>query len=302
MTGTKTMIRLMDGGMGQELRRRSAAPDHPLWSAKQMLDEPHLVRELHEEFLRAGAEIIITNTYATTRWRMNTYGEWERYGEANRAACAAAEAARDAVNPGALIAGSLPPLRGSYRPDRALSEEQSELEYAEQAAMLAPSVDFFIAETMTTVPETRGAVKAARALGKPVWVAFSVPDAGEPALRGGASLTEAVRAVDELNVEAFLINCSRPEMVTKGLPELMRAAAGRPVGAYANGFVEIPGEFGTGKSVADIMVRTDLTPETYADHAIEWLDQGATIVGGCCEVGPAHIARLAEIVTQRRSS
>lgn len=294
-----TAVRLLDGGMGQELYRRSAAPDDRLWSAREVLDQPDLVRALHEEFLRAGAEIITTVTYATTRWRMIRAGAGDRWAEANRNAVGAAELARDTVNPGALIAGSLPPLRGSYQPESVPSIATMEAEYAEQALLLAPHVDLFVAETLTTSAEAIAAARAAGSTGRPVWIAFTLTE-DEARLRGGESIAGAVAALAGLPVEAILLNCTAPEAVTVALPELARVAGARPVGAYANGFVTIPDDYGTGSTVADLVARQNLDPDAYAAHAAQWLDAGATIVGGCCEVGPAHIARLRVLLDARR--
>lgn len=291
-------IRLLDGGLGQELRRRSATPDHPLWSARQMLDEADLVQAVHEDFLRAGAEIITTNTYATTRWRLRKHGEDHRFAQVNRAACAAAIAARDAAAPLALIAGSLGPSRGSYVPERVAPISVIEPEYAELALLLAPDVDLFLCETMTTADEAFAAARAATSTGRPVWVSFTLEDAGPPRLRSGETIAAAVDRLAELTIDAFLINCTTPEAVTAGLPQL-RAATQRPVGAYANGFVAIPEDFGDTAFVKDLATRCDLGPDDYAKHAARWIEAGATIIGGCCEVGPAHIARLRTMIGER---
>jgi S-methylmethionine-dependent homocysteine/selenocysteine methylase len=293
-------ITLLDGGMGQELRRRSKVPpDDALWSARQMLEEPDLVRQVHEDFLRAGAGVITTNTYATTRWRLNRHGAWDRFGEANRAACEVAKAARDAVNPAALIAGSLPPLRGSYQPDAVPPVDVLEPEYAEQALLLAPHVDLFVAETLSMSVEAVAAARAVATTGKPLWIAYTLNETGPPRLRGDEPIPVAVRALGDLPVAALLINCTSPEAVTEGLPELRAAAGARPVGGFANGFITIPSGFGLDKGVSDLEQREDLDPDAYAAFVARWLDEGATIVGGCCEVGPAHIARLAELIRER---
>lgn len=292
-----TAVRLLDGGMGQELRRRSSAPDDRLWSAREALDEPALVQSLHEEFLRAGAQVLTTVTYATNRWRMIRHGAGERWAEANRNACDAAEAAREAVNPAALIAGCLPPLRPSYQPEMLPDAETLEAEYAEHALLLAPHVDLFLAETLTTSREAAAAARAVATTGRPCWIAFTPADDGSR-LRGGESVATAVRALAAVPVDAILLNCAPPEAVTAALPDLARTAR-VPFGAYANGFVEIPPDYGTGSTVADLAARADLDPDAYATHAARWLDLGATVVGGCCEVGPVHIARLARLLGAR---
>jgi homocysteine S-methyltransferase len=96
--------------------------------------------------------------------------------------------------------------------------------------------------------------------------------------------------------DAVLINCSTPEAVTTALDVLR--GIDKPFGAYANGFTEIRSSFvRTGATVRELSARTDLSPEAYAAFAEGWAAKGATIIGGCCEVGPAHIAELARRLT-----
>ena len=290
-------VRLLDGGMGQEIFRRTGRPEEG-WSPLVGIDHFEVVRDLHAEFLQAGAEIITTNTYALGRWRMNMAGHSERFAEANQAACAAAEAARDAVNPAALIAGALGPLRGSYQPDNVPRAAVMEPEYAEQALVLAPHVDLFVCETLTTSDEAVCAARAARSAGKPVWVAYTLHEMGPAVLRGGETITAAVRALDDLEIDAILINCTSPEAVDAAIDELVTTSA-VAVGAYANAFLPIPVEYGHEKTVHHIGDRPELTPDLYAEHAMRWFDAGATIVGGCCEVGPSHIAKLKALIEAR---
>ncbi|WP_420391700.1 homocysteine S-methyltransferase family protein [Acuticoccus sp.] len=291
-------IRLLDGGMGQELYRRAGRPPAG-WSVFDNVTRQDDVRTLHEEFLAAGADVITTNTYGAGRHKLNLAGAPERFAEVNRAACSAAEAARDRVNPAALIAGALGPLRGSYQPDAVPPSDLAEAEYAEQALVLAPHVDLFICETMTMGREARAAARAAASTGRPVWVAFTLHEDGS-ALRSDEPVRLAVRALQDVAVDAVLFNCTSPEAVGRALPELVAASAGRAVGGYANGFEAIPAEYGHGKSVADLDARQEMTPDAYAEHVAAWLDAGATIVGGCCEVGPAHIARVKVLIGERQ--
>ena len=119
---------------------------------------------------------------------------------------------------------------------------------------------------------------------------MTVEDQDGTRLRSGEPLAEAVAALAD-HAEALLVNCSTPEAVPAALPIL--AEGGRPYGAYANGFEKIAEGFLTAKPTVDALTaRRDLTPAAYADHALRWADAGASILGGCCEVGPAHIAEI----------
>jgi S-methylmethionine-dependent homocysteine/selenocysteine methylase len=125
-----------------------------------------------------------------------------------------------------------------------------------------------------------------------VWLSWSVLDDDTARLRSGESVAEAVATARELDVEAILLNCSVPEAIDAALPEL--AATGVPFGAYANGFHQIVEQFLPGSTVDDLEARPDLDPDTYLTIVGRWIDAGATIVGGCCEIGPAHIRAIAD--------
>ncbi|MEM0924172.1 MAG: homocysteine S-methyltransferase family protein, partial [Pseudomonadota bacterium] len=206
------------------------------------------------------------------------------------AACRLADEARMCRRDVAL-AGCLPPLVASYKPDMALPFERARTEYAEIVDVEGPYVDLFLAETIPSVAEGRAAAEAACPSGKPVWIGFTVMDDGSARLRSGEPLADAVKALSDLPVAGILINCSTPESCDTALPALLgqRAIAG----AYANGFVSIDA-LDAGGTVDVLKARKDLGPEAYADYALGWVGAGARIVGGCCEVGPAHIAALAQ--------
>jgi homocysteine S-methyltransferase len=122
-------------------------------------------------------------------------------------------------------------------------------------------------------------------------VALSVDDQDGTRLRSGEPLADVLPHVGK--AAALLINCSSPEAIKPALDILK--TAGLPFGAYANGFEKITQEFlGDKPTVDSLSARRDLTPAAYADHVMGWIEQGATIVGGCCEVGPAHIKEIAE--------
>ena len=286
---------ILDGGMGQELAARGLETGDGLWSARALLDAPDSVLAVHRDFIEAGADVITANSYAATRRRLDPSGIEDGFARCNRAAGALARQAADETERDVLVAGSLPPIYGSYRPDRVRPVDELEPLYREQAEILADSVDLFICETMSTAAEALAAARGAAAIGFPVWVSWTVADDGSGLLRSGETVQQAIDSLDGIAVEAVLLNCSMPESVEAALPALSEHA-GRPFGAYANGFSAI----GAGYDVADGANvpdrREELTPDRYAEHARRWLDSGASIVGGCCEVGPSHIAALRELV------
>ena len=288
-------IVLLDGGMGQELVRRSAAAPSPLWSAEVMEREPDLVQALHADFIEAGARVVTFNSYSATPERLARHMETDeaerRFEALQRAAIGLARAAsRDAPRPVA-VAGCLPPLGGSYHPEAGPGFEQTLANYRRILAIQSEACDLVMAETMSSVAEARAAARTIREVGQRGWIALSVSDDDGTRLRSGEPLEAGCAAAVEEGAEVVLLNCSRPEAIWRGLSIL--AATGLPFGAYANGFTNAA-ELSIGGTVAGMGVRRDLGPDAYADHAMAWIAKGATIVGGCCEVGPAHIARLRE--------
>jgi homocysteine S-methyltransferase len=206
-------------------------------------------------------------------------------------ALAQAEAAR-ASNGNGRVAGSLGPLLASYRPDLEPEVELAADRFAEIAKLMQGRVDLLIAETVSSVQEAEGVFEGLKKFDLPLWIAFSVDDQDGTCLRSGEPLREVLPLVTKYAPDAVLLNCSTPEAIDEGLPILAQAVA--PFGAYANGFTKISDGFKAEFPTVDALTpRTDLTPAAYADHVMAWVDQGATIIGGCCEVGPAHIAEIA---------
>lgn len=283
-------IILTDGGMGQELLRRSGAAPTPLWSARVLIDEPDLVRDLHKDFINAGARVITINTYSATPERLAREGVPELFKPLQKRGFELANAAREATGEDVRIAGCLPPLFGSYKPELTLPYDQTLNIYRQIVAEQADHVDLILCETMASATEALAAATAAAEGGKPVWVSWTLKDDPDvPRLRSGETIAAAAKAVSGIATEARLLNCSKPEVMVAALPHL--AALGGIVGAYANGFTSV-GALKHGGTVDVLEARRDLGPASYADFAMQWVSKGAAIVGGCCEVGPVHIGVL----------
>ena len=279
---------LLDGGMGQEIVNRGGKGGYGEWATAALHEDPDLVRQIHADYIQAGADVITTNTYGATRARLRHVGIEDRLGELLRAAGQLASEARDHSARGDVrIATSVPPLEASYASEFTLSFAQTAGEFAELMDLLDPYVDIFLGETLSTIFEAKAFLEAASGRGKSIWLGLTLQDHGSTCLRGGAQLSEAISSISEQAPDALLINCCTPDSIASALPNLQ--ASGIPFGAYANGFVEIPDAWEEHGGVAQLATRTDLTPEVYAGEARKW-------IGGCCEVGPAHIARLRQLI------
>ena len=290
-------VLLLDGGMGQELIRRSLSPAHHHWSLQVMLEQPELVAEVHRDFCEAGAGVACLNTYAITHTRLAR-------GRGLPPIDSLLNDARDLAQQGVEASGrsdtalvtSLPPLVASYRPDTQLPLEQAVQEYGELIQLQVKNVDGFIAETIPSIAEATAVLTAADQAGVRIMLGLTVADENGQLLRSGEQLSDALAAIDAFEPLAVVINCSRPEAVSQAIPILKESRFA--FGAYANGFTAIdalePG------GVVDVLeARHDLDPEQYAKFAAEWLDAGASVIGGCCEVGPDHIRALNTLLQSR---
>jgi S-methylmethionine-dependent homocysteine/selenocysteine methylase len=285
-----SIVTLLDGGMGQELFRRSSRKVTPMWSADIMLNEPILVRDIHREFIESGARVITLNTYTATPQRLKRENELDQLTKLHQQAMSVAqEAIQLAQRDDVLIAGCLPPLVASYRPDVSLSFEESLATYRRLVALQLPASDLFICETMSSITEARAACTAAVESGKPAWVALTVSDDYPEQLRSGELLKDALQVLDSFDIQATLLNCSQPEAISDCWPLLNTNQ--RKIGAYANGFISVD-ELYPGDTVEELEMRQDMSPKQYAEHAMGWAKNGASIIGGCCEIGPAHIKAL----------
>jgi len=281
---------LLDGGMGQELVKRSGQEPTPLWSARVMLDNPNLVQTIHEEYIEAGAKVITLNNYTATPERLSRDATVDLIKPIHQSAKHVASRARTRVGIKDLwIAGSLPPLVASYKPELTPSEEQCLGSYRELVALQKDGVDIFIVETASTIREAVAATRAVEEIGMLVWTSFTLSDEGDAKLRSGENLEDAMEQVISAGADAILINCSMPETIDRATHVLRHSCV--PTGAYANGFTSIAG-LDAGGTVKSLSAREDLSPEIYAKWGRKCVDAGLTIIGGCCETSPAHIAAL----------
>ena len=287
---------LLDGATGTELNRRGVSTDLPLWSARAMLEAPNVLRQVHADYVRAGAEVVTANTFRTHRRSLARAGLGDQALPLTlQAVGLAREAARLAENGRrCFVAGSLAPLEDCYSPELVPPQAECEREHAELARHLASAgVDVLLVETMNTIREAQAAVRAARATGLPVLA--SVVCRTDHRLFSGETVTAAVNALAELGVVGLLVNCTPSTTIHTPFAELRAAvnAQGAPVpltGLYAN--------IGHTDDITGWTNTEDVNPLEYAQLASGWLSQGANLVGGCCGTTPSHIAALRVICDQ----
>ncbi len=282
-----TNITLLDGGMGQELVRRSKAELSPLWSANVMMHEPEIVEQVHREYIEAGAQIITLNSYSATPERLARDASEGLFEPLQAKAIEIANRARAGTD--VKLAGCLSPLFGSYHPESAADYETCLETYKRIVALQEEAVDVFLCETMSSLKEAKAATTASKESGKPVWCGLSVDDDNGTLLRSGEPVLQAIFSAIEAGADAVLFNCSAPEAISAAIKIASEIDA--VYGGYANGFVKA-NDLQLGGTVDVLEARTDLGPAEYAEFCRQWIENGATIIGGCCEIGPAHVAEL----------
>ena len=282
---------LMDGGMGSEIERRGMISP-TTWSGGPMLTHPELVKDIHQEYIEAGAEIIITNTFGTGRDMLEIGGLEHKVAEANKLGIeAAVQARRNAgTEDSVVIAASVSTMRPKAHAEVQVPYENALETYREQLGELAKgNPDVVVGEMLVRISDTLAVIDAAAELKLPVWVGLSlVPDGNELYLgiqdrHGGETLQDALDAIKDKDVAAVFIMHTPVDDTGPGL-EIVRKNWAGTFGAYAH----FP------RSVSPPSQSDAMDPQHYLEYAKVWSEQGARIIGGCCGTRPDHIQALKE--------
>ena len=292
--------RILDGGMGQELLARGMKPNGTLWSANALLkDEYHqLLLDTHLDFIKSGAEIIVTTTFTTRRLRLRDNKIEDKFEYLNTKAGEIAKKAKE-KNPHILIAGGLPPQYLTYEADTRSDNEIKENFY-EQAKLLNPFVDFFYFDVLSSVREFKLAIEAIENFDKPYLIGAHISEGIK--LPSGEKVSQIISEIEHKKLLGLILSCVSPENYELNLNEIKNL--GIPFGFKLNGFVTTCPKSGytnsynkskSGNPNEFLGQRKDLTPKKMALFVKKFKDAGATILGGCCETRPAHIEEMAKL-------
>ncbi|UHS60805.1 homocysteine S-methyltransferase family protein [Agrobacterium vaccinii] len=299
-------IRILDGGMSRELQRLGAQLKQPEWSALALIDTPDIVRQVHVEFIEAGADVVTTNSYALVPFHI---GEERFRSEGASLIALSGKLAREAADVAGrkvTIAGGLPPIFGSYEPQNFdPTRVQDYLKVLVEN--LAPHVDVWLGETLSLIAEGEAVREAVAGTGKPFWVSFTLNDdaaqvdGGESQLRSGETVRAAAEWAAGSGAAALLFNCSKPEVMKAAVETAASVFKDKGVsidiGVYANAFEGEQGDSAANEGLHG--TRADLTDDAYSRFACEWANAGATMIGGCCGIGAAHIHTVAGALRAR---
>ena len=284
-------IILIDGGMGQELIHRSKIKPDGLWSARVMLDNYDLVVDLHRDFIKAGAEAITLNSYSVTPQKLKRHNLEELFIPLQKSAIKAAIEAKksSSVETDIKIIGCLPPLVMSYKTNIGMDKNEAKDTYKKIIEIQEPHVEILCCETVCSIEEAHIATETALMTDKKVWLSFCVKEEDGTLLRSGESLEDALREFDNSKIDAFLINCAPPEAIHSSI-NIMKNFS-KPFGALPNAFVTV-NDLDIHNDVSILKKRSDLNINKFTGEILSYIKNNASIIGGCCEVGPKYIEAL----------
>ena len=290
--------RVLDGGMGQELLARGMKPNGTLWSANAILDKNYhqLLSDTHRDFVKAGAEVIVTTTFTTRRKRLRDNNVEDKFEYLNKKA---GQIALDVKKefPNILVAGGIPPQNLTYEADDR-NEEEITKNFNEQAKLLNPYVDFFYFDVWSSIKEFKCGIEAIKEFKKPYLIGIHISEGTN--LPSGENISGIKSIIDE-QLLGIMLSCVSPENYEANLEELKSLNV--PFGFKINGFITTKPKDGytstftksNGNPNEFLGQREDLTPQKIGEIVKKFKDNGATILGGCCETRPSHISAMAAI-------
>lgn len=287
-------MKILDGGIGRYLKEIGAPFQQPEWSALALMEDPSSVKVAHQAFVDAGSQVITTNSYAVVPFHIGEDRFVERGAELIRLSGQLAQQVKQAAGETVLIAAGIPPVFGSYNPNEFVHDDAvAMLEVFKQN--LLPYTDIILAETQSSIAEVTAIQSVFGDCGQPLWISMTLEDepvtGEESRLRSGELLRDTLESINFQCVDAVLFNCSQPEVMAKAVKLAAEMLpSGKDIGVYANGFRPITNTIDANDGYS--VLREDLTPQDYLAFAQHWQQLGATMVGGCCGIGPDHISLL----------
>ena len=294
--------RILDGGMGQELIKKGLKPRGTLWSASALIEEKYhqLVTDTHLDFINAGADVIVTATFTARRIRLIENKCEEHFEHINTKAVELALKARDISKKKILVAGGLPNQYQTYNENLGDDLNLIEKNFYDQAKLLKSNIDFFYLDVMGSGKECEIALKTIKSFNLPVLVGVHIRKNGK--LPSGENISDIVKKYREENWLGIIAACVHPEsyeIITKELKNL-----NIPYGFKLNAFKNIPDDYaarepsiwGKGGNPTKILgSREDITENKFYEFVKKFKDDGSTILGGCCEIRPSHISKIANL-------
>ena len=294
--------RILDGGMGQELLNRGLKPKGTLWSAHALIDQDchQMVIDTHLDFINAGAEVIVTTTFTARRNRL-IQNDCEKYFEKiNIKAVELAQKARDISKKEVLIAGGLPNQKQTYTADLGKDLDSVKKNFYDQAKILKNGIDFYYLDVMSSGLECEIALKAIESFNLPVLVGVHLRDNGQ--LPSGEKIENIVKKYKNKNWLGIIMACVSPKAYETVVNDLKKIDIA--YGFKLNAFKKIPDGYtvaskdawgNAGNPNTVLGKNTELNESRFYEYAKKFMENGATILGGCCEIRPSHIKEISKL-------
>ena len=295
-------IKILDGGMGQTLLEKGLKAKGSFWSATALIDKKYhqLVVDTHLDFIKSGADVIVTNNFSARRSRTISNNVEEYFDYANEKAGELALKAKEKSKKNILIAGSLPAQNDTYLPDER-DKNLIKKDFYDQANLLKPFVDFFYLDVLSSIREVEIALNVVEKMNLPVLVGLHIRENGK--LSSQETITNVFEKCKSKSWIGLITACTSPEITENVVDEIKELKI--PFGFKANLWKKQPlpvGEIvtfdkdGFGENPVDVLgTRDDITGEKFYDFSKRMNDKGATILGGCCETKPSHIKAIAKL-------
>ena len=292
-------VRILDGGMGQHLLAKGLKPKGSLWSATALINKKYhqLIVDAHLDFIKSGAEVIVTNNFSARRARMIENKVEEHFNYANEKAGELAVKAKEISKKNILIAGSLPAQYDTYVLDQR-DKKIIEKGFYDQAILLKPFVDFYYLDVLCGTKECEIALNVVEQMNLPVLVGLHVKKNGK--LPSNETISEVVENCKNKNWLGLVVACVSPEIIENTIDEIKQFRI--PFGFKANlwkaeepipvhKFSSPSDEIGS-NPVETMGTRDDYTGKKFLEFSKKMMNKGATILGGCCETKPSHIEKI----------
>ena len=289
-------IKILDGGMGQELLNRGVKPHGTIWGASALLHRKYhkTVVKTHLDFIKAGAEVIVTNSFGSRRRRLIENNLENKYKSLNKLAGKLAKIAVKKSKKKILIAGSLPPKNFTYFSDLGKDLKFIKDSFKSQAICLNPYVDFFYLDVMSSFKECKIGIKAISSLKKKFIIGIHLRKNGK--LPSGENFISVVKKLEKYKPLGILASCVSTEDLSVVMKNIKKIKV--PFGFKINAFEHIPAGWKPDSNNPKVQLgkRKDLTPKKFLDVCKKFKKMGAKIIGGCCEIKPSHIKALKKLV------
>ena len=293
---------ILDGGSGQTLLEMGLKPEGRLWSATALINKNlhKMIIEMHLDFINAGSDLIVTSNFSVRKRRLLEYNKFDFFEQATNDSALLANKAKNISKKNVLIAGSLPTQEIVYFSKRVTDNKEIFNGFNATATILNPNIDLFYLDVLSSINEIKIACEAIKNFKKPILIGVHLNNKGY--LPSGESIEDLIPISNNYNCCGIIAACVSPEIVNLAIPKLIKQNL--PFGFKVNAFKSIPENNALESDLNLNGYPTDrygtcadkFNPKVFKKFVENKSKDGATLLGGCCEIKPRHIAKLNKLI------